>query len=396
MKTIELIGNVISVIFIVECLWKIFVMGFVIGKHTYLHDMFNILDFTIVVFSIISFVFEYFDTGIDISYVRAFRALRALRPLKLVSKNEGMKLVVNSLLSSITNLFNVMLISFLFYFVFGIMGIQFLKGRVSACEDLAYTNKTTCLDAGLEWELPNDNYNNIFASMTTFYEVSTLEMWPDIMFRAMDSNSEVDEGPIFNNRYELALLYISFIFITTFFVMNLFISVIVSKFNEQKQKTEGISGLTDEQKEWVKIQRYLVDVSPPQIPVKPTNAFRKFFYDQVLSVWFEWFVTICILLNTVMLCMDYNKASESYLFVMLICNIIFVVIFTVESIMKLIGLGPRFYFSQGSNVFDFIIVISSLLTLDDSISDLLKINLTAFRIFRVARLLRMVKASKTI
>jgi hypothetical protein len=35
--------------------------------------------------------------------------------------------------------------------------------------------------------------------------------------------------------------------------MNLFISVIVSKFNEQKQKTEGISGLTDEQKEWVKI-----------------------------------------------------------------------------------------------------------------------------------------------
>jgi hypothetical protein len=121
--TIELMGNVISLIFIFECLWKIFVMGFVIGKNTYLHDMFNVLDFTIVVFSIVSFVFEYHETGIDISYVRAFRALRALRPLKLVSKNEGMKLIVNSLLSSITNLFNVMLISFLFYFVFGIMGI---------------------------------------------------------------------------------------------------------------------------------------------------------------------------------------------------------------------------------------------------------------------------------
>ena len=119
-------GNVISIIFICECLWKIFVMGLVVGKHTYLHDMFNILDFVIVLFSIISFVFEYTNTGIDISYVRAFRALRALRPLKLVSKNEGMKLVVNSLLSSLTNLFNVMLISFLFYFVFGIMGIQFL------------------------------------------------------------------------------------------------------------------------------------------------------------------------------------------------------------------------------------------------------------------------------
>lgn len=66
--------------------------------------------------------------------------------------------------------------------------------------------------------------------MLTFYEVSTLEMWPDIMFMAIDSNVEVDHARIDENRPIIALIFVTFIFITTFFVMNLFISVIVNKF----------------------------------------------------------------------------------------------------------------------------------------------------------------------
>jgi len=115
--------DIISLIFLLEACIKIFVMGFVVGKHTYLRDPFNILDFVIVILSIVSYLLDVLDTKIDISYIRAFRALRALRPLKLVSKNEGMKMIVNSLLSSIKQLMNVMLIALLFFFVFGIIGI---------------------------------------------------------------------------------------------------------------------------------------------------------------------------------------------------------------------------------------------------------------------------------
>lgn len=68
--------------------------------------------------------------------------------------------------------------------------------------------------------------------MRTFFEVSTLETWPDIMFHAIDSQSKPDLHPIEDNRPWLSLLFISFIFVTTFFVMNLFISVIVGQFNE--------------------------------------------------------------------------------------------------------------------------------------------------------------------
>ena len=91
--------------------------------------------------------------------------MRALRPLKLVSKNEGMKLVVNSILASIPNLINVFLISMLFYFVFGVMGLQMLSGRVSYCSTDETLDKEPCLTSGGEWLIPPNNYNNVMTDV---------------------------------------------------------------------------------------------------------------------------------------------------------------------------------------------------------------------------------------
>lgn len=38
-----------------------------------------------------------------------------------------------------------------------------------------------------EWEQPFNRYDHIFLSMMTFFEISTLEMWPDMMFAAIDA-----------------------------------------------------------------------------------------------------------------------------------------------------------------------------------------------------------------
>ena len=43
-----------------------------------------------------------------------------------------------------------------------------------------------------------ENYDNIFSSMLTFFEISTLEQWSDIMFRAVDKTN-YDQGPKLNN-----------------------------------------------------------------------------------------------------------------------------------------------------------------------------------------------------
>ena len=47
-------------------------------------------------------------------------------------------------------------------------------------------DKSTCEAEGFKWTPFENNYNNIFNSMLTFFEISTLEMWPDIMFNAND------------------------------------------------------------------------------------------------------------------------------------------------------------------------------------------------------------------
>ena len=161
LSTLNLFDNLTSALFICECLIKIIVMGFIRGKHAYLKDNYNKLDFLIVLLSVISWVLEQSDTGIDISYLKAFRALRALRPLKLVSKNEGMKLIVNSILASIPNLINVFLISILFFFVFGVLGLSMLMGRVSYCSTDITLDKIPCLETGGEWLTRDNNYNNI-------------------------------------------------------------------------------------------------------------------------------------------------------------------------------------------------------------------------------------------
>ena len=88
--------------------------------------------------------------------------------------------------------------------------------------------------------------------------------------------------------------------------------------------------------------------------------------------------------------MDYYGASEGYIQVLDICNIIFVVIFTMEAVLKLIGLGPKYYFYIDWNKFDFGVVVLSLVSLQGGEN----FNLTALRIIRVARLLRMIKSSK--
>ena len=97
-----------------------------------------------------------------------------------------------------------------------------------------------------------------------------------------------------------------------------------------------------------------------------------------------------IVANTITMCMDYYNADETYLQVLEICNTVFLVIFTLEAILKLIGFGPTYYFYIDWNKFDFAVVILSLISLGGSES----LQLSAMRIIRVARLLRMIKSSK--
>ena len=68
-----------------------------------------------------------------------------------------------------------------------------------------------------------------------------------------------------------------------------------------------------------------------------------------------------ILFNTFILSLDKYPAYEPWVEEIFSClNIVFVFFFTTECILKIIGLGVRPFLKDGFNVFDLIVVISSI------------------------------------
>jgi hypothetical protein len=108
----------------------------------------------------------------------------------------------------------------------------------------------------------------------------------------------------------------------------------------------------------------MVTVNTRVIPVPPTNKFRKVFFRIVQSNKFEYFIMVIICLNSIVLCMDYFRSSDSYKKIVGWANNVFVILFTLEATLKLIGNGPRYYFHENWSRFDFVIVILSLITVD--------------------------------
>ena len=82
---------------------------------------------------------------------------------------------------------------------------------------------------GHEWKAYDTNFDNISKAMVTLYIVSSLENWPNIMYYAIDAN-EKEEGPKKEGNIYIALYFIGFILVGSFFLINLFVGVIFYHF----------------------------------------------------------------------------------------------------------------------------------------------------------------------
>ena len=120
----------------------------------------------------------------DLEIVRIFRMLRTLRPLRVISKNVEMKMIVIALLDSVGHIFNTLIVVGVVFLMFAILGVNFFAGRFFFCSVDPYDNHTEdqCLYNGGSWEVHDCNFDNVVNAMITLYVVSSLEGWPNIMF----------------------------------------------------------------------------------------------------------------------------------------------------------------------------------------------------------------------
>lgn len=181
------IDIVFNVLFNIEMSIKIIRNGFIFCENSYLRDSWSILDFFIV----ISADFDMFSQGdIDLSFIRVVRMLRTLRPLRFISHNKEMKVVVNALLESISALFNVMIVIMMVWIMFAILAISFMGNKMNYCAGVANiygVDKEACEAQGLVWKSVYWNFNNIIESFVTLFILSSMEGWPNIMASALDA-----------------------------------------------------------------------------------------------------------------------------------------------------------------------------------------------------------------
>ena len=117
----------ITIIFLVEALIKIFSFGLLInGKNSYLRRIWNQIDFLIVILSFMS-LSPLSDTFKSIKMLRIFRALR------LVTRNDGLKVAVRALLLAVPIIANVTIIMVLFFVIFGVISVSCFKGSLYKC-----------------------------------------------------------------------------------------------------------------------------------------------------------------------------------------------------------------------------------------------------------------------
>lgn len=84
-----------------------------------------------------------------------------------------------------------------------------------------------------------------------------------------------------------------------------------------------------------------------------------FFHRLVSHQTYDIVIMMFILLNTFVMCIEYHGQSEQFQKVLKEINQVFVIVFTAESVMKLLGMR-LYYFKLPWNIFDFSIVIFSL------------------------------------
>ena len=90
-KTLKYIDYVMTVIFTLECVINIVLFGLLLnGEESYLKSSWNKMDAFIVVLAIVSVAME--GTGLSLNYLKVFRMLRVLRPLRVLKRNPGMKI----------------------------------------------------------------------------------------------------------------------------------------------------------------------------------------------------------------------------------------------------------------------------------------------------------------
>ncbi|XP_057202247.1 voltage-dependent P/Q-type calcium channel subunit alpha-1A isoform X22 [Triplophysa rosa] len=397
-------------VFTFEMLIKMVDLGLVMHPGSYFRDLWNILDFIVVSGALVAFAFTGgsggSSKGKDISTIKSLRVLRVLRPLKTIKRLPKLKAVFDCVVNSLKNVLNILIVYMLFMFIFAVVAVQLFKGRFFYCTDeskeferdcrgeyLVYERDNEVRAQKREWKKYDFHYDNVLWALLTLFTVSTGEGWPQVLKHSVDATYE-NQGPSPGYRMEMSIFYVVYFVVFPFFFVNIFVALIIITFQEQGDKMMEDYSLE-------KNERACIDFAINARPLTrhmPQNkqTFQYRMWEFVVSPPFEYTIMALIALNTIVLMMKYYGASPAYEAVLAILNIVFTSLFSMECILKIIAFGVLNYFKDAWNIFDCVTVLGSVT--DILVTELGNnfINLSFLRLFRAARLIKLLRQGETI
>ncbi|XP_056276374.1 voltage-dependent R-type calcium channel subunit alpha-1E-like [Pseudoliparis swirei] len=403
-KVLRYFDYVFTGVFTFEMIIKMIDQGLILHDGSYFRDMWNILDFIVVVGALIAFALTN-NKGRDIKTIKSLRVLRVLRPLKTIKRLPKLKAVFDCVVTSLKNVLNILIVYQLFMFIFAVIAVQLFKGKFFYCNDGSMNTQKECqgyyIDYGRdkkelkrrEWKRHEFHYDNVCWALLTLFTVSTGEGWPQVLQHSTDVTEE-SMGPSRGNSMEMSVFYVVYFVVFPFFFVNIFVALIIITFQEQGDKMIQECSLE-------KNERACIDFTisaKPMTRYMPQNrqTFQYRLWHFVASPSFEYTVLVMIALNTVVLMMKYHSAPAAYDMVLKHLNSTFTVLFSIECILKILAFGVVNYFRDTWNIFDFITVLGSISEIIVDLQSVNTINMSFLKLFRAARLIKLLRQGYTI
>uniref|UniRef100_A0A2K5P103 Voltage-dependent L-type calcium channel subunit alpha n=1 Tax=Cercocebus atys TaxID=9531 RepID=A0A2K5P103_CERAT len=250
------------IIFTVEAFLKVIAYGLLFHPNAYLRNGWNLLDFIIVVVGLFSAILEQATkadganalggkgAGFD---VKALRAFRVLRPLRLVSGVPSLQVVLNSIIKAMVPLLHIALLVLFVIIIYAIIGLELFMGKMhKTCynqEGIADVpaeddpspcaletghgrqcqNGTVCKPG---WDGPKHgitNFDNFAFAMLTVFQCITMEGWTDVLYWVNDAVGR--DWPW--------IYFVTLIIIGSFFVLNLVLGVLSGEFSKEREKAKA-------------------------------------------------------------------------------------------------------------------------------------------------------------
>uniref|UniRef100_A0A4W6G2E4 Calcium voltage-gated channel subunit alpha1 E n=1 Tax=Lates calcarifer TaxID=8187 RepID=A0A4W6G2E4_LATCA len=407
-KVLRYFDYVFTGVFTFEMIIKMIDQGLILHDGSYFRDLWNILDFIVVVGALVAFALTNVmgnNKGRDIKTIKSLRVLRVLRPLKTIKRLPKLKAVFDCVVTSLKNVFNILIVYKLFMFIFAVIAVQLFKGKFFYCTDSSKDTEKDCqgyyIDYGKDkkevkrrdWKRHEFHYDNVIWALLTLFTVSTGEGWPQVLQHSVDVTEE-DRGPSHGNRMEMSIFYVIYFVVFPFFFVNIFVALIIITFQEQGDKMMEECSLE-------KNERACIDFAISAKPLTrymPQNrhTFQYRLWHFVVSPSFEYTVLAMIALNTIVLMMKYYSAPTAYDAALKHLNTAFTVLFSVECVLKIMAFGFLNYFRDTWNIFDFITVLGSITEIVVDLQFVDTFNMSFLKLFRAARLIKLLRQGYTI